>query len=220
MIVLGLTGSIGMGKTTTALLFAKAGIPVFDADAAVHRLYAGEAVRLIEQAFPGTVRSGSVDRALLSKMVIGKPSAMRQLERIIHPLVARAERAFVHQASQVGHQIALLDIPLLMESGRLDRAHAIVVVSAPADIQRTRVLRRDGMSEEKFQAILAKQLPDRDKRRRAHFIIDTGRGLSAADQQVGGIIRACRAMVGTVRHCAFPDGRRALQNGRLAVNFP
>jgi dephospho-CoA kinase len=190
MIRLGLTGSIGMGKSTTAEMFRNAGIPVFDADAAVHQLYAGEAAGLIEAAFPGVVVNGVVDRTLLSSHVIGKPDAMKRLEAIVHPLVREKEKAFVQSAQQNRNPLIVLDIPLLFETGGETRADIIAVVSAPPSVQRKRVLARPGMTVERLEAILAKQMPDAEKRRKAHFVVDTGQGLEQAERQVRDIIRA------------------------------
>jgi dephospho-CoA kinase len=188
MIVLGLTGSIGMGKSTTAAMFAAEGIPVNDADAVVHRLYAGPDAARIEEAFPGTVSDGTVDRAALSKAVLGNPDALRRLEAIVHPLVRREERAFLAACRARGDAMVVLDIPLLFEAGRKDDVDRIVVVSADAAIQRERVLARPGMTEQKFEAILARQTPDAEKRQRADYVIDTGRGLEHARAEVRRII--------------------------------
>jgi dephospho-CoA kinase len=187
---LGLTGSIGMGKSTTAAMFRARGVPVHDADAAVHRLYAGVAAPLIEAAFPGVVRSGVVDRAALAARVVGQGEAMQRLEAIIHPLVRGAETAFLETARQAGAALVLLDIPLLFETGAEGRCDGIVVASCPADMQRARVLARPGMSAEKFEGILARQMPDAEKRRRAHFVVETGLGLEAARRQVDDLLRA------------------------------
>ncbi len=188
MIVLGLTGSIGMGKSTTAAMFATEGIPVNDADAVVHRLYAGPDAARIEEAFPGTVSDGTVDRAALSKAVLGNPDALRRLEAIVHPLVRREERAFLAACRARGDAMVVLDIPLLFEAGRKDDVDRIVVVSADAAIQRERVLARPGMTEQKFEAIMARQTPDAEKRQRADYVIDTGRGLEHARAEVRRII--------------------------------
>ncbi len=188
MIVLGLTGSIGMGKSTTAKMFAEAGVPVHDSDEAVHRLYAGPAAALIEQAFPGTVVDGKVDRALLSGRVIGNRDEIARLEKIVHPLVRAGADAFLAESRAAGAKIAVLDIPLLFETGGRDRVDKVVVVTASPETQRERVLARPGMTVEKFEAILAKQVPDAEKRRLADFIIDTDRGLDAARAQVIDII--------------------------------
>lgn len=190
MIKLGLTGSIGMGKSTTAQMFAARGIPCHDADAMVHHLYAGRAVPLIEAAFPGTVADGKVDRTLLSPMVLGKPDAMKRLEAIIHPLVREEEIEFLEKARKAGSRAVVLDIPLLFETGGDRRVDASIVVTADADVQRKRVLARPGMTEDRFDAILSKQMPDAEKRRRAHFMIDTGLGLESAGRSVAAILRA------------------------------
>lgn len=190
MLVLALTGSIGMGKSTTAGFFRELGVPVHDADAAVHRLYSGEAVPLIEAAFPGTTTDGHVDREKLGAAVIGRPDAMKRLEAIVHPLVGRAERDFRSRAAAAGHQLVVLDIPLLFETGGETRVDAVVVVSAPKSVQRERVLARPGMTPEKLDGILARQIPDPDKRRRAHFVVDTGHGLEAARRQVASVVKA------------------------------
>lgn len=195
MIKLGLTGSIGMGKSTTAKIFAAQGVPCHDADAAVHMLYAGRAAPLIEEAFPGTVVDGKVDRTLLSSYVLGKPEAMKHLEAVVHPLVREEEQAFLQKAEAEGRRVVVLDIPLLFETGGDRRINASVVVTADAGIQRERVLSRPGMTEDRFSAILAKQMPDVEKRRRAHFLIDTGLGLEAAERSVAAILRAVAGMV-------------------------
>ncbi|MET1416266.1 dephospho-CoA kinase [Roseibium sp. HPY-6] len=189
MIRIGLTGSIGMGKSTTAEMFAARGVPVHDADATVHRLYEGHAVPLINEAFPGTVMDGRVDRALLSKQVLGNPEAMKRLEEIVHPLVQEEERIFLDIAKLDGHSAVLLDIPLLFETGAEDRVDVIVVVTADADIQRERVLSRPGMTAERFEAIVNKQVPDAVKREKADFLIDTGLGMEAAEQRVADILQ-------------------------------
>ncbi len=196
--VLGLTGSIGMGKSATAAIFRRLGVPVHDADAAVHRLYEGEAAPLIEAAFPGTAPAGAVDRAVLSKAVIGSPERMATLEAIVHPLVRREEERFLEKAVAAQAAVAVLDIPLLFETGGEARCDAVLVVTAAPAVQRERVLARPDMSEEKFAAILAKQMPDAEKRRRAHFLVDTGRGFASAEQQVGGILRALASRPGRV----------------------
>ena len=188
MIILGLTGSIGMGKSTTAKMFADAGVPVSDADRMVHALYAGAAVPHIEKAFPGTVSDGVVDRDKLAATVLGNPARLRELEAIVHPLVRAETDAFVERHRQAGAPLIVLDIPLLFETGGKDRVDRILVVTAPADVQRERVLSRPGMTEEKFEAILAKQVPDAEKRRRADFVIDTSRGMDAAREDVLRII--------------------------------
>lgn len=188
MIILGLTGSIGMGKSTTARMFADEGVPVHDSDAAVHRLYAGAAAPLIEARFPGVVVDGAVDRGRLAQAVLGDPEALKALEAVVHPLVRRDADDFVAENRANGARLVLLDIPLLFETGGMDRVDKVVVVTAPAEEQRARVLRRPGMTEEKFAAILARQVPDAEKRRRADFIIDTGGGMDAARAAVRAIV--------------------------------
>jgi dephospho-CoA kinase len=188
MIVLGLTGSIGMGKSTTAKMFADAGVPVHDSDETVHRLYSGKAAPLVEAAFPGTVVAGSVDRTELARRVLGKAAALKTLETIVHPLVRADADAFLAKHREAGAPLVVLDIPLLFETGGRNRVDKVVVVTAPADIQRARVLARPGMSEEKLAAILAKQVPDAEKRRQADFVIDTGEGMDAARTAVDAII--------------------------------
>lgn len=188
MIVIGLTGSIGMGKSTTARFFREAGVPVHDSDEAVHRLYAGKAAPLIEAAFPGTVKDGVVDRALLGSRILGDAAALKTVERIVHPLVRADADAFLAEHRAAGRKLVVLDIPLLFETGGEGRVDRIVVVSAPADIQRERVLARPGMSVEKFEAILAKQVPDAEKRKRADFVVDSGGGLEAARAAVEAIV--------------------------------
>jgi len=188
MFVLGLTGSLGMGKSTTARFFAEEGVPLHDADAAVHRLYEGEATALIEAAFPGTTSGGRVDRDKLAKKVLGDSAAIKRLETIIHPLVGRAEAHFLDEAARKDAAVVVLDIPLLFETGADRRCDAVVVVSAPADVQRARAFERPGMTEEKFQAILAKQMPDAEKRARADFVVDTSKGFDAARAQVREIL--------------------------------
>jgi dephospho-CoA kinase len=184
MILLGLTGSVGMGKSTTAQMFVEAGVPMFDADAAVHRLYAGEAVPLIEREFPGTTANGTVNREKLSAQVVGKPEALAKLEKLIHPLVGKERAKFMENAERAGARAVLLDIPLLFETGDPSKFHAVIVVSAPAEVQRQRVLARPGMTAEKFEAILKRQTPDSEKRARADFVIDTGKGFDEARRQV------------------------------------
>jgi dephospho-CoA kinase len=188
MIILGLTGSIGMGKTTVGEFFAESGAMVYDADSAVHRLYAGAAVPLIEAAFPGTTRDGTVDRARLAEQVVGDAAALKRLEAIVHPLVRREEEQFLAKAEADGAAVAVLDIPLLLETGGDKRCDAVVVVSAPAETQRARVIGRPGMSEEKFAGLLAKQMPDAEKRRRADFVVDTSRDFGSTRAQVRAIL--------------------------------
>ncbi|MFC2250471.1 dephospho-CoA kinase [Labrys portucalensis] len=188
--ILGLTGSIGMGKSATAAMFRARGVPVHDADATVHRLYAGPAVEAVEAAFPGVSVDGVIDRAKLGRQVFGNAEAMRTLETIVHPLVHGAEQDFLAAARAKGANLAVLDIPLLYETGGERRCRAVAVVSAPARIQRERVMARPGMDEERFAVILARQVPDVEKRRRAHFIIDSSKGLDFAQSQVDAIITA------------------------------
>jgi dephospho-CoA kinase len=188
MIILGLTGSIGMGKSTTAKLFAEEGVPVHDADAAVHALYEGEAVPLVEAAFPGTTRDGAVDRALLAKAVVGHPEALKKLEAIVHPMVERDRDIFLREARAAGATVVVLDIPLLFEIGGADLVDAVVVVTAEPDVQRQRVMDRPGMTTEKFETLLAKQIPDAEKRARADYIVDSGHGIEAARLQVREIL--------------------------------
>lgn len=190
MIVLGLTGSVGMGKSATAKMFREEGVPVFDADAAVHRLYESKAAPPIETAFPGTTLSGRVDRERLSAKVVGNADALKKLESIVHPLVREERREFLAQAKASGAKVALLDIPLLFETESSEAVDKVVVVSAPAEVQRKRVLAREGMTEEKFKAILARQMPDAEKRRRADFVVDTSHGFDAARENVQAILRA------------------------------
>jgi dephospho-CoA kinase len=194
MFVLGLTGSLGMGKTTTARFFAEEAVPVHDADAVVHRLYEGEAVAAIEAAFPGTTAAGKVDRDKLAARVLGDDAALKRLEAIVHPLVHAAERRLLAEAEARGEKVAVLDIPLLFETGSDRRVDAVVVVSAPPEVQRTRVLARPGMTMAKFEAILAKQMPDAEKRRRADFVVDSSRGFEAARAQVRAILDAVATM--------------------------
>lgn len=188
--VLGLTGSIGMGKSTTAAMFRRLGVPVHDADAAVHRLYHHEAVAAVEAAFPGTTGENGVDRQKLAAAVLGKPEALRRLEAIVHPLVRREEERFLVSCRQAGIPLAVLDIPLLFETGGERRCDAVLVVTADPAIQKARVMARPGMTEERFALIHVKQMPDAEKRRRAHFLVDTGRGFAAAEVQVASIVRA------------------------------
>jgi dephospho-CoA kinase len=194
MFILGLTGSVGMGKSATARLFAEEGAPVHDADAVVHRLYEGEAVAAIEAAFPGTTSGGRVDRGKLAARVLGHPSGLARLEAIVHPMVRAAEEELIGLAKTRGDKVVVLDIPLLFETGGEERVDAVVVVTAPAETQRARVLGRPGMTMEKLEAILAKQIPDAEKRRRADFVVDTSRGFEAAGEQVRAILKAIDRM--------------------------
>jgi dephospho-CoA kinase len=199
MFILGLTGSVGMGKSATAKMFADEGVPVHDADAAVHILYEGEAVAPIEAAFPGTTANDKVDRARLGERVIGHPEEMLKLERIVHPLDAKARDAFLAEAEKRGASVAVLDIPLLYETGGERLCDAVVVVSAPADMQRQRVIERPGMTEAKFAAILAKQMPDAEKRTRADFVVDTSQGFDVARAQVRDILARVSRMANRQR---------------------
>ena len=194
MIILGLTGSIGMGKSTTSLMFVAEGVPVYDSDAAVHALYAqgGAAVGPVEAAFPGVVVDGAIDRARLSQRVVGEPEALKALEAIVHPLVGADRAGFFAAAAEAGADIVVLDVPLLYETGGDRKVDKVAVVSAPADLQRQRVLARPGMDEAKFAAILARQTPDAEKRARAAFVIDTGQGLDHAHQQVRDLLTRLR----------------------------
>jgi dephospho-CoA kinase len=197
--VLGLTGSIGMGKSATANLFRRLGVPVHDADATVHRLYRGRAAPLIEKAFPGTVIDGAVDRARLGAAVLDRPERMKQLEAIVHPLVRKEEESFLKRVAALS-PVAVLDIPLLFETGGETRCDAVLVVTAPAAVQRDRVLARPGMTEAKFHAILARQMRDEDKRARAHFLVDTSRGFASAEAQVRSILACLAGRPGRRRH--------------------
>jgi dephospho-CoA kinase len=190
MFVLGLTGSIGMGKSTAAAMFRTEGIPVHDADAVVHELYRGEAAPAIEAAFPGTTRDGVVDRALLGARVLDDAAALARLEAIMHPLVATSRDAFLTEAEKKGERLAVLDVPLLFETGGDRKVDAVVLVTAPEAVQKERVSRRPGMTPERLAVILARQMPDAEKRARAHFIIDTGGEFAVTGRQVRAILRA------------------------------
>ena len=194
MFILGLTGSLGMGKSATAKMFAEEGVPVHDADSAVHRLYEAEATPLIETAFPGTTTGGRVDREKLAQRVLGDTAAIKKLETIVHPLVRKAEERFLAEAQRKGAGVAVLDIPLLFETGGDKRCDAVVVVSAPSDVQRSRAFERPDMTEQKFSAILAKQMPDADKRARGDFVVDTSKGFDAARAQVRDILARVATM--------------------------
>jgi len=188
MIILGLTGSIGMGKSTTAKLFAEAGVPVYDADATVHMLYEGDAVPVIEAAFPGTTADGKVDRARLSARVVHDPAAIKQLEQIVHPMLGASRQKFLHEAEQSSAPVAVVDVPLLFETGGEKRVDAVVVVTTTPEIQRQRVLARDNMTGEMLDAILARQLPDAEKRKRADFVVDTSHGLDPVRARIRDIL--------------------------------
>jgi dephospho-CoA kinase len=188
MLILGLTGSIGMGKSTTAKLFAEAGVPVYDADAAVHQLYEGEAAPAIEAAFPGTTAAGKVDRAKLSAHVVHDPAAMRRLEEIVHPMLGASRQKFFDDAEAAGVPVVVVDVPLLFETGGEKRVDAVVVVTTSPELQRERVLARGMMDEEKFNSILARQLPDGEKRKRADFVVDTSHGLDPVRARIRDIL--------------------------------
>jgi len=194
MILIGLTGSIGMGKSTTAAMFREAGVPVYDADAAVYDLYDtdGAAVGPVGEAFPGVVKDRAIDREALRQRVLGDPEALKRLNAIVHPLVGRDRAGFFKAAEAAGADMVVLDIPLLFETGGHANVDAIVVVSAPPEMQRERVLARPGMSPERLDAILAQQMADAEKRARAHFVVDTGHGLEPARAQVAEIIAVMR----------------------------
>jgi dephospho-CoA kinase len=188
MLIVGLTGSIGMGKSTTAKLFAEAGVPVYDADATVHQLYEGEAVPAIEAAFPGTTADGKVDRARLSARVVHDPAAMKRLEGIVHPMLGASRQKFFADAEAAGAPVVILDIPLLFETGGEKRVDAVVVVTTSPEIQRERVLARGTMDGTRLDAIIARQLPDAEKRKRADFVVDTSHGLDPVRTQIKDIL--------------------------------
>jgi dephospho-CoA kinase len=193
MLLLGLTGSIGMGKSTTADMFRAEGAPVYDSDRLVHDIYDGPAAMEIERAFPGATAGGAVDRNRLASLVLGDAEAMKRLEAIVHPLVWEGRRRFLEEQARRGVKIAVLDIPLLFETGADKDVDAIVVVTAPKSLQRARVLSRANMTEEKFESILGRQTPDEEKRRRADFIVHTDAGLEAARAEVRAILKTLRA---------------------------
>ena len=190
MRLIGLTGSIGMGKSATSRMFREAGVPVFDADAAVHEIYRQPPTDAFRAAFPDAIVDGAIDRSKLADMMVADPSRLRQLEGIVHPLVGAARSAFLEEARAKNRPAVVLDIPLLMETGAEGAVDIVVVVSAPAAMQRERTLARPAMTPEKFAMILAKQVPDVEKRRRAHFVIDTGRGFAYARRQVANLLGA------------------------------
>jgi dephospho-CoA kinase len=194
MLILGLTGSIGMGKSTTAKLFAEAGVPVYDADATVHKIYQGEAASAIEAAFPGTTVDGKVDRNKLSARVVHDPAAMKQLEQIVHPMLGASREKFLDDAERSGAPVAVVDVPLLFETGGEKRVDAVVVVTTSPEVQRERILARDNMTGEKLDAILARQLPDVEKRERADFVVDTSHGLDPVRAQIRDILREVAKM--------------------------
>jgi len=188
MIILGLTGSIGMGKSTTAKLFEEAGVPVYDADASVHKLYEGEAAPAIEAAFPGTTVDGKVDRNRLSAKVVHDAAAMKQLEQIVHPMLGASRQKFFDEAERSGAPVVVVDVPLLFETGGEKRVDAVVVVTTTPEVQRERILARDNMTGEKLDAILARQLPDPEKRKRADFVVDTSHGLDPVRVRIRDIL--------------------------------
>lgn len=188
MRVLGLTGSMGMGKSTTAKLFAEAGVPVYDADATVHKVYEGEAAPAIEAAFPGTTVGGKVDRSKLSAKVVGDPEAIRRLEAIVHPMLRSYHQDFLDKAAQSGVPVAVVDVPLLFETGGDKRVDAMVVVFTSPEIQRQRILARGTMTEEALDALLARQMPDAEKRARADFVVDTSNGLDPVRARIRDIL--------------------------------
>jgi dephospho-CoA kinase len=188
MIILGLTGSIGMGKSTTAKLFMEAGVPVYDADATVHMIYEGEATPAIEAAFPGTTVAGKVDRAKLSAQVVHDAAAMKRLEQVVHPMLRAYHQKFLDDAERSGAPVAVVDVPLLFETGGEKRVDAVVVVTTSPELQRQRILARDNMTAEKLDAILARQLPDAEKRKRADFIVDTSHGLDPVRERIRDIL--------------------------------
>jgi dephospho-CoA kinase len=188
MIILGLTGSIGMGKSTTAKLFAEAGVPVYDADAAVHMLYDGEAAPAIEAAFPGATVDGKVDRNRLSERVVHDPAAIKRLEQIVHPMLGASRQKFLRDAEQSGAPVAVVDVPLLFETGGEKRVDAVVVVTTTPEIQRQRILERPNMTDEKLDAILTLQMPDAEKQKRAHFVVDTSHGLDPVRKRIRDIL--------------------------------
>jgi dephospho-CoA kinase len=188
MVILGLTGSIGMGKSTTAKLFAEVGVPVYDADANVHMLYEGEAAPAIEAAFPGATVDGKVDRNRLSARVVHDPAAIKRLEAIVHPMLGASRQKFLHDAEQSGAPVAVVDVPLLFETGGENRVDAVVVVTTTPEIQRQRILERPNMTEERLQAILARQMPDAEKRKRANFVVDTSHGLDPVRARIRDIL--------------------------------
>jgi dephospho-CoA kinase len=194
MIVLGLTGSIGMGKSATAKLFAEAGVPVYDADATVHKIYEGEAVAAIEAAFPGTTAGGKVDRERLSAQVVHDPAAIKRLEQIVHPMLRAYHEQFLADAERAGAPVVVMDVPLLFETGGEKRVDAVVVVSTTPEIQRQRILARDTMTPQKLEAILARQMPDAEKRQRADFVVDTSHGLEPVRARIRDILEQAAKM--------------------------
>ncbi len=210
MVILGLTGSIGMGKSAAAQAFRRAGVPVHDADQAVHGLLAkgGRAVALVEAAFLGVTRDGAVDREKLGERVFADADALARLEAILHPMVRQAEWRFLRRAAADGHRVAVLDVPLLFETGGEERCDAVVVVSAPPFVQKARVMKRPGMTRARLESILAQQMPDKDKRRRADFVVLTGIGRAFSLRRINNIVRVANRLHG----CQWPpSGRRRLR---------
>jgi dephospho-CoA kinase len=197
MFLIGLTGSIGMGKSTVAARLRSLGLPVCDADAEVHKLYAGDAVAPIEAAFPGTTANGQVDRQKLAAALLANPAGFARLEAIVHPLVLAAERACLRGAAASGAEMAVLEVPLLLETGGNARVDAVIVVSAPADTQRQRVLLRPGMTPEKLEQLLARQMPDAHKRAKADFVVDTGGTFAETDAQVDRVVESLKGRPGS-----------------------
>lgn len=197
MLIIGLTGSIGMGKSTAAARFRALGIPVFDADAEVHRLYAGPLAARIEAAFPGTTANGAVDRAKLSQSLMKNPAGFKKLEQIVHPAVREEERRFLDTAKAAGAAIAVLEIPLLLEAKSDEQVDVVVVVSAGPEVQRGRVLERPGMTTEKLETLLARQMPDAEKRERADFVVDTSGSIAACNSQIDRIVATLQGREGT-----------------------
>ena len=206
MLIVGLTGSIGMGKSAVAAMLREAGVPVFDADAVVHALYAGDGAKAIEVVFPGVVVDGAVDRAELSKKIVGDAAAYRRLESIIHPLVRGEQTAFLQAEFEKGAGVVVLEIPLLFESGGDKRCDATIAVSAPYEVQRQRVLERPGMTQEKFEELVARQMPDREKRQRADFIVDTDVSLEETQKQITHILQQLESWPATA-YAAHWSGR-------------
>jgi dephospho-CoA kinase len=197
MLIVGLTGSIGMGKSTAAAHLRERGLPVFDADAEVHRLYAGgKVVERIERAFPGTTTREGVDRGKLSAVLIAQPERLRELEAIVHPMVREAERSFLRGEAKRGTRVAVLEIPLLLETGANRLVDVVIVLSAPLEVQRERLSKRSGMSAEKLEKLLARQMPDAQKRERADFVVDTGGSIEESQAQLDGIIAALQSWSG------------------------
>jgi dephospho-CoA kinase len=198
VIVIGLTGSIAMGKSTVAAMFREAGAPVFDSDEAVHRLYGGPAAAEIDEAFPGVLTDGAVDRGRLSDRVLNDPVGLARLEAIVHPKVAASREEFLKGAVAAGRRVAVVDIPLLFEAGADKSVDLVAVVSAPEPVQKERALLRKGMTEARFAAIVAKQIPDREKRRRAHFVIETDCPFEMTRAKTRGLLRSVAGMTGRV----------------------